>query len=444
MQAALRKILRINPGEGWLVFVLGLILFSNSVAQQIAGIVSVSGFITSGGPNGVLVIWLIDMTLILVISGLQSLVVDRFNRLTMARLMLLSFALIYLLLRVMFALRVSEQLIYAVMFIFADLQFIIFPLIFWVMTNDITDLAQGKRIFPLIGGAGFAGKLLGIAITFSIPTLLSDFGIRTEEVLTFNIILYILTVLIAWVGLRSTRTQRISPSKGESIKETVAVGWEFVWNVPAFRFLMLAVLAASVALTVNEFRFLVVSKATFSTRESYQSFYSGYRLAITLVSMVMQGFITSRIIEKVGLRKVFFMLPVSLLGGGLWMIAQPNIWGALGGMFIPKWLQKTVDESGMNSMQGLIPEEKRGRVSSFIKSYPPAIGTILGALLIGIVQITGNNSWNTYAYLSIGVLASVLSVVFIYEMYRTYDVSLLNWRMKRRQRTNSVVSRLEF
>jgi hypothetical protein len=362
----------------------------------------------------------------------------------MARIMLMAFALVYLLLRVMFALKVTEQIIYAVMFIFADVQFIVFPLIFWVMASDITDVSQAKRIFPLIGGASFGGKLLGIAITFSAPTLLKNLGINTEEVLTFNIILYLLTVGVAWLGLRNTHPQRKVVVKSESIKETVATGWEFVWNVPTFRFLMMAVLAVSVSLTVNEFRFLVVSKATFSTRESYQSFYSLYRLAITLASMFTQGFITSRILDRVGLRKVFFLLPISLLGGGLWMIGQPNIFGVLGGMFIPKWLQKTVDESGMNSIQGLVPEEKRGRVSSFIKSYPPAIGTILGAILIGIILITGNSAWNVYAYLSIGVLSSILAIVFIYEMYRTYDISLLNWRMKRRQRGASVASRLDF
>jgi AAA family ATP:ADP antiporter len=47
-------------------------------------------------------------------------------------------------------------------------------------------------------------------------------------------------------------------------------------------------------------------------------------------------------------------------------------------------------------------------------------------------------------YLAIALLAAGVAVWAILNMRRTYDSSLLNWRLKRRQRGASVLDNIEF
>lgn len=440
------KLFRIRPEERGLVLTLSAILFCNSVAQQIAGIVSVSGFLSTGSANGVLVVWVIDMLVILLITALQSLIVDRFSRVALMRWMLFAFALVYVVLRLMFTFRVTEQVIYAVMFVLADVQWIVFPLIFWILANDLSDMAQAKRIFPPISSASFVGKLAGIGVAMASPAIFTHFAIKPEEVLTVNILIYMLAYLIVEIGLRNARVRQVK-QKEETTWETLTEGWNFIKEVPSFRYLTLTVLAISVCLTITEFRFLTVTKATFTTHDVYQQFYSLYRLALTVASLVLQSLLTSRIIQKIELKNAFLILPSTLFAGAIWMLAQTGIISAVGAMFIPKLVQKTVDESAVSTFQALVPEERRGRVRAFIGSYPPAIGTILGALITGAIILIGARLQTenyVYAYLAVAVLTAGLGVAAALKMRAVYDTSLLNWRMKRRQRASSLASKLDF
>jgi hypothetical protein len=116
-------------------------------------------------------------------------------------------------------------------------------------------------------------------------------------------------------------------------------------------------------------------------------------------------------------------------------------------MGILKLIRDTTAETARKSFQGLVPEERRGRVSLFMDSYLPALGTVLGCLLAGIVVIVGLSlraELYYYVYLSITVMAAILAVGAVFQVRKTYDTSMLNWRLKRRQRGASVLDGLEF
>jgi MFS family permease len=107
----------------------------------------------------------------------------------------------------------------------------------------------------------------------------------------------------------------------------------------------------------------------------------------------------------------------------------------------------TIDETSRKSFQALVPEERRGRVSIFMDSYIIAIGTIIGSVVVGIVVFIGErNNIENYdlSYITLAGVAAGIAIWAIYKMRGEYDSSLLNWRMKRRQRRSSVLDKLEF
>ena len=80
MTQRLGRLFRLRPGETGLVLTLGFLLFANSVAQPLAEITAVANFLPEVGVNNILVVWIIDALLAFVITGGQSLIIDRFNR----------------------------------------------------------------------------------------------------------------------------------------------------------------------------------------------------------------------------------------------------------------------------------------------------------------------------------------------------------------------------
>jgi ATP/ADP translocase len=436
MNNFLNRLFRLEAGELAIVLSLGLVLSGNSLARQVSGIVAISGFLDEGGVNQFLIVVIIDYLFILLVSALQSLVVDRFDRVKLVMGMTLGFAVVFTLMRLLFTFKVPNSINYALLYIISEQQWLAFPLFFWVLANDIFNPAQARRLIPVISSWNFVGKLIGIGIALIAPSLFFRLNVPNEEILTLNILIYLLIFVVLLWGTRNLNL-RHTHQKQETVQETLTEGWDFIKNVPAFRYLTFTIIGAAVADTVIEFRFLVVTDATFLDAGSYQQFYSIFRLVSTLVAFAIQGFLTSRLINSFGLKNVFFIFPIAALISALWMIAMPGFSAAVSAMILIYLARETVDDSARKAYQALVPEERRGRVSTFLDSYVISIGTMTGAILAGIVVIIGLQTGSLnyfYGYLAVAVLGGVIAIWSVWKMRKEYDSSMLNWRLKRRQR----------
>jgi ATP:ADP antiporter, AAA family len=443
----LGQLFRLRPGETGLVLTLGFLLFANSVAQPLAEITAVANFLPEVGVNNILLVWIVDALLAFVITGGQSLIIDRFNRKRLLQGLCAVLAVVFGVLWLMVVLGAPAWLNYGLLYLVAQQQWLVYPMIFWVLANDVLDMSQAKRLFPLMASLGFVGRLAGIGLALLWPGLMAQLGLPAQSVLLFCVVVYLAALAVALPGLRRTRV-RHTAYRTESVRETLAEGWDFVREVPLFRFLALVTLALIVCETFLEFHFLAVTERTFTTAASYQMFYSLYRLGLTVASIVVQAFLTSRIIGRIGLKNAFLILPIAALAGATWMLAAAtSIVSAVGGVVLQKLPQFTIDESARKSFQSLVPEERRGRVSVFIDSYLYSAASIAGSLLTGAVVLIGLRFGLVhyyYGYLAMAVAAAGVGLWAALRLRQVYDSSMLNWRLKRRERRSSVLDKLQF
>ena len=146
--------LRLKKGEASLVLTLGLLLMINALAQQVTEITAISNFLSVGGAAGMLIIWIIDGILVIALTGFQSLVIDRYNRVVLVRGLMLVLAGVFGVLWILYLLNVPPLINYALLFLVSEQQWLFFPLVFWLLAGDVFQVSQSKRLFPLIGAFG--------------------------------------------------------------------------------------------------------------------------------------------------------------------------------------------------------------------------------------------------------------------------------------------------
>jgi len=445
MQKFLQSTFKLKPNEVMLVVTFGFLIFGNSLARQVSNIVSVSGVLDVEGPNALLVVLIIDYALVFIVSAFQSLFVDRFNRVRMIAFVSFGFALAFILLRAMFWIRAPEWLNYSAIYLVAEQQFVLFPLIFWVLANDVFTFAQTKRLFPLIASLSFIGKLAGIALAGFSPIVFRALKLVGEDILLFNALIYIISSVLILTTLTKINLRDFT-KRSESLRETLSEGFEFVRDVLSFRYLMIAILFLAVADTIIEFRFWVITESAFPDQLAYQNFYSLYRLMVTLVAFGIQSLVTSRLTNNIQVKNVLLIFPfVAFFASGSMLLLASLVGATVGGMFMVKLARETVDDSSRKSFQALVPEERRGRVSTFMDSYLTSVGTIVGAVLTGIIVLIGQRSGKdlSLVYLAIAFFASIVAIWATFSMRSVYEKSLLNWRLKRRQRmSDSIIKKL--
>lgn len=442
MRQQFRKWFPLRPGEGGLVFTLGFILFANYAAMGITKVVSVSGFLSEVKDHYILLVWAVDMVLLILATGVQSLIVDKYDRIKLMAGVLLMFVALYALLPLTFLIKgFPASISYTLIYLLNDQQWRFFPVVFWILVNDIYDPATGRRVLPVIANFAFLGTIVGLGIAAVDAQM--NFG--TVNLLLLNAGIFLLAWFVSRIRLRSIKLPPpVRPA--ESMKETLTEGWDFIKMVPAFAYLALGMLATGSVMTILLFD--VLSDAKFDLGNGFQSFYAIYNLVIAIVSIFIQSF-SARIIEAFTLRRSFLIQPFVMLVSVISNFFFPGYMSSAASQGISRASYDTLDLSARKAFQAMVPNEKRGRVSMFIDSYLPSGGTIIGSLITFAIIVAGlwlglERAVYTKIYLGVGIVIAIVAAYASHRVRATYEQSMLNWQLKRRTRGASVLDKLDF
>ncbi|HUI88970.1 MAG TPA: hypothetical protein VLX61_09615 [Anaerolineales bacterium] len=443
MRERFLQLFRLRPGEVSLVFVLGIVLFVNYAAMGITKVISVSGFLSQVKDQYILLVWAVDMVLLILATGLQSLVVDRFDRVKLMFVILLIFAGLYALLPLAFLSKVIPSAIsYTLIYLLNDQQWRFFPVVFWILVNDIFDPAAGRRLLPVIGVFAFVGTIVGLGVAAADAQL--NFG--PVKLLYLNALIFFAGFIVAYFGLRKVKIVSATRT-GVSMKETFTEGWDFIKTIPAFAYLALGMLLAGAVMTVLLYDAL--SDAELALGAGFQAFYANYNLLIAVGSIIVQA-LAGRVIEKLSLKNSFLIQPFVMLVASIANFFIPGYVSSASAQGVARVGYDTIDSSNRKAFQALVPNEKRGRVSMFIDGYLPSLGTIVGSLITFGIIAAGlglglKRDVYSLIYLGMGVVGSALAVWTAFRVRSTYDKSMLNWQLKRRTRGSSgVLDKLDF
>jgi len=428
---------RFKSGELGLVLTLGGILLGNYAAMGITKVVAVSGFLSQVKDQYILLVWAIDMALLILATGVQSLVIDRFDRIKLMMGVLLAFTALYALLPFSFIFEnFPHSIAYSLIYLLNDQQWRFFPVVFWILVNDIFDPAAGRRLLPIIANFAFVGTILGLGVA----SLDAKMNFGTVNLLYLNAIIFFVGFLVAMLGLRKVRIVKASRN-AVSMKETFSAGWDFIKTVPSFAYQALGMMVAGAVMTILLYDAL--SDAHVDLGSNFQSFYANYSLLIAVGSIILQA-LTRRIIEALNIKNSFLVQPVVMVISSVLNFIFPGYLSSATAQGVSRVSYDTLDLSNRKAFQALVPNEKRGRVSMFIDAYLPSFGTIVGSLItFGIITAGLNGGWDrlvySQIYLGIGVVLSLIAFWAMMRVRNTYDESMLNWQLKRRTRGSSGV-----
>ena len=443
------QLVNVAPGERKLVLSLFALFALDTLVLELSDVVATAGFIGQVGISGILWLWVIDMAITLVVTSAFASVIDRMSRVKLMTWLLGGLTALYLVLELLFQIGAPSWLTYPALYIMADLQLSVFPLIFWTMANDVFSMSEGKRLFPLIGAGSALGSIMGNGLAAGVAVQIPRTGGSELNLLIVAAgLLFSGIPLLLWAFRHKTIRARKARETQPSVRENLRVGFDFFKNVPLFKYLAVVMLLAGLTLTIVEYNFLFVTDQTLTTGLQFQAFYGTYKLVLIVSIFLGQGLVTSRLLKKVPLKNAFMVLPITLVIVAGCLLVIPGLLGAALGRFLARLVQRSWDDPARKSVQGMIPDERRGRISIVMDSYFYTVATLIGCLTIGSLQLAASWGWlsnesATTAYLVIAAFASAGAAWASLRLRAVYEQSLLNWRLARSRR-KSVLDGLEF
>jgi len=284
------------------------------------------------------------------------------------------------------------------------------------------DTQQAKRLTSLI----FAGAQIGIigggmilvfgTHALGVPNLLLLWGALTLAALG----------LMEWQhrikGISPHfRPGRKGPGGVAQAVTQIAQGLKFARCSPLLRWSSAALFFTVFAFYITTYSVNRIYAETFTTEESLTAFFGWLTIVTGALAILLQLLLTNRLLQRLGVRGVNLIFPVSTLASLVWLLAAYSLPAAVFGSVNKDSLMKAFRNPVRNLLFNALPGRMQGRARAF------ASGVVLPvalALTAGVLLITQSLVSPLY-FLFAGFVAAVLYLLCNLQANRAYADGIL-------------------
>jgi HEAT repeat protein len=256
---------------------------------------------------------------------------------------------------------------------------------FWTFAGDYFDILATKRLFPLFAIGSSVGGLLGGAATVGMSRLVSP-----------EILVYVWGVALllsaALVGTTRSRLRRWYPveleEKDESSVEGLRVAARFLRRSTLGRTLIVSTVGMVLVFFLLQYLYSEVFVRSFPDEGSLAAFLGLYLAVTSLLEIGFEGFVTPRLIQKLGVGSANLVHPVlTLLGFGL-LAFDSRLYAGVVARMNREMLDDAMAAPVRVLVQNALPPRLRGMIRAFLEGMVMHAGMVLAG---GLLIVLGRN-----------------------------------------------------
>ena len=260
--------------------------------------------------------------------------------------------------------------------------------VFWALIVDTFTSEDGKRLFGFIAAGATIGAITGSAVT---ATLARYIPIAVLLLLAAAL----LEFAVLCVGRLSRLARALNERPGERHTEAPIGGRVLAGMTHAFKSGYLANIVAfmllfSITATFIYFQQANIVSRSFSDRGAQTAYFATIDLLVNIVTLVVELFLTARIVRWLGVGVTLALLPIITLTGFGVLALVPSV----AALTIVQVLRRSSDYAVARPMREVlytvVPREDRYKTKSFIDTVVYRTGDQLGAwayVLLGSVGL---------------------------------------------------------
>jgi AAA family ATP:ADP antiporter len=254
----------------------------------------------------------------------------------------------------------------------------------WTVANQVLDLRQAKRLFPLISSGAILGSTLG---GFTAARLGKLKSVGTDNLILVLIPLLVLTGIIAQILLvRHSHSRVPQRKKQEQINFKTAL--RTIKNSPYLKLIVVLLALSNIVTLVVGIQFGAIVQDAFATKNQITAFMGSFIAYFSLFSFFLQVLAGSWLVEKFGVRWIILVLPLALTAGTLILVALPLVlWAGIVLKGSDHTLRYSVDRATTELLYLPLPQSTKAEVKAVTDMVMQRVADGVGALLVLLMTL---------------------------------------------------------
>ena len=249
--------------------------------------------------------------------------------------------------------------------------------IFWATIVDVFSTEQGKRLFGFIAAGATLGAITGSAVTATLARDVPTWALMIAAALLLE------GAVFAMRGL-ARLSQRLHevPSDartGATIGGGVFAGIGRTFASPYLLNIALFLLLFSITSTFLYFEQAGIAKRSFPDRGAQTAFFASVDLAVNVLTLGVQLFLTGRIVKRIGVGPTLALLPAASVLGFAALAISPTITAIVAFQVLRRAGNFAIARPIREVLFTVVPREDRYKAKAFIDTVVYRTADQIGA-----------------------------------------------------------------
>jgi AAA family ATP:ADP antiporter len=318
----MQKLANFEPGEAlamfWAFSYFFALLCSYYILRPIRDEMGIAGGVEN-------LQWLFSGTFLAMLAmvPLFGWLTSRYQRSTFLPLVYVFFITSLLLFYVLFRSELATEWVARAFFIWVSVFNLFVVSVFWSFMTDIFTNHQAQRLFGFIAAGGTAGALLGPALT---TMLVKPLGTENLLLLSATFLLWaILCIhqLVNWSSTRAAHAAENEQASRQPLGGSILAGIRLVMQSPYLLGIALLMLLFTTLATFLYFQQAQIIRDSFTGPEERTAVFAAIDFAVNLLTVLIQLFLTGRLVRWLGLSWTLALIPALLCMGFVALAFSP-------------------------------------------------------------------------------------------------------------------------
>ncbi|MEQ9424730.1 MAG: HEAT repeat domain-containing protein [Cyclobacteriaceae bacterium] len=249
---------------------------------------------------------------------------------------------------------------------------------FWILGNIVFNSREAKRLFGFVGAGAIAGGIFGGYLTSALAPL-----IGTENLLFIGAFFLLISAPITshiWKKFVSQSQSKYQQKK--RVKSVADHPFNLVKSSKHLTYLAIIIGVGALVGKLVDYQFSAAASASIEDPDSLASFFGFWYSTLNILSLLVQLFITARVVGVYGVGSSLFVLPGGVFIGAMAFLVFPELWAAIVIKMFDGTLKQSVNKSAVELLSLPIPLHIKSQTKTFIDVFIDSLATGIGGMLL--------------------------------------------------------------